>query len=75
MTIKPQIRDCVSYAAHTAIELLLQGTDQRGAMKSCINCHKFDEATEMCQMFKARPPARVIAFGCDRHDDIDEIPF
>lgn len=30
---------------------------------------------EMCTKFKARPPARVIAFGCKDYEDEDSIPF
>lgn len=46
-----------------------------GATKSCINCTHFDEPTETCKLFNARPPARVIALSCERYDDVDSIPF
>lgn len=41
--------------------------------RSCINCEHFNEEKELCSMFNARPPARIIALGCEHH--IDEIPF
>lgn len=30
---------------------------------------------ETCAKFEARPPARVIAFGCPDYEDEDSIPF
>lgn len=38
--------------------------------RNCIKCGYFVEATETCNMFKARPPARVIAYGCPEYDFI-----
>lgn len=44
-------------------------------VRSCLTCHKFDEKQELCKQFKARPPARVIAFACPDYEDLDDIPF
>jgi hypothetical protein len=41
-------------------------------MSTCLNCLNFDEATETCALAKARPPARVIAYGCP---SFDSCPF
>lgn len=41
--------------------------------RTCLNCQYFDEKFEMCRGYNARPPARVIAFGCDKFEDA--IPF
>lgn len=41
--------------------------------KTCLNCEHFDEPNEICRMVGKRPPARIIAMGCEYHDDI--IPF
>ena len=41
--------------------------------RTCINCIHFNEPTEQCRLFKARPPARIIALGCDEYQD--QIPF
>lgn len=36
-----------------------------GGFPSCLNCEYFSEANEGCRLAGgARPPARVIAFGC-----------
>jgi hypothetical protein len=43
------------------------------ATRTCLNCERFTEATETCGKWNARPPARVIAAGCEDH--VDEIPF
>lgn len=43
--------------------------------RSCLNCEHFDELNgEICKLAKARPPARVIAYACERWEDM-EIPF
>lgn len=49
-------------------------------IQTCINCVKFNEQQEYCAFFRARPPARVIAFGCNtkayEENYLDaEIPF
>jgi hypothetical protein len=44
-------------------------------IRNCLVCLNFDETTELCKLFQQRPPARVIAFGCDSFKDVDDIPF
>lgn len=45
-------------------------------VKSCITCDHFNEQKEECGKVGKRPPARIIAFGCEMFDNIDdEIPF
>lgn len=46
-----------------------------GLTQTCLNCTKFDEPSEVCKKFSARPPARVIAYGCDDYDNPNDIPF
>lgn len=43
------------------------------ATRTCVNCSHFDETNEMCRLVRKRPPARVIAFGCEKFED--SIPF
>jgi hypothetical protein len=45
--------------------------------QTCLTCENFDEASEGCKINNgARPPARVIAYGCDAFENTaDEIPF
>ena len=40
---------------------------------NCVDCLHFDEKNETCTKWNARPPARVIAFGCDNFEE--DIPF
>jgi hypothetical protein len=47
--------------------------EMRGSFRCCPNCLHFDETGEQCKLAAARPPARVIAFGCERFDF--DIPF
>lgn len=42
-------------------------------LRSCLTCDMFKEQEEQCTVYSARPPARVIAYGCDQY--IEEIPF
>ena len=41
--------------------------------RSCLTCDRFDEANEICNKYGGRPPARIIAFGCNGHED--KVPF
>ena len=47
--------------------------DATHAYRSCLTCIHFIEAMETCDKFRQRPPARVIAYGCNEHTL--EIPF
>jgi hypothetical protein len=40
--------------------------------KCCINCEHW-RATELCVLAGKRPPAHIIAFGCEQYQD--NIPF
>ena len=41
--------------------------------KTCLNCDNFREKQELCVLVGKRPPARIIAFGCEAY--VDAIPF
>lgn len=41
--------------------------------RCCPNCLHWNEKREICELAHTRPPARVIAFGCERYED--RIPF
>lgn len=44
--------------------------------RTCMTCQHFQESAEACRLFGgARPPARVIAYGCKDYFSPDEIPF
>lgn len=48
--------------------------DDSNLLRSCINCHHWNHTTEICTMYgNARPPAKIIARGCDGHSKA--IPF
>lgn len=42
-------------------------------LRTCCSCDMFDHEEEKCRKFDMRPPAQVIAYGCDEY--IEEIPF
>lgn len=41
--------------------------------RSCLNCENFDSQNEVCALAKARPPAKVIVYGCQKWEAC--IPF
>lgn len=47
----------------------------KAARRSCLNCVSFNNKAESCIMYSAKPPAHVIAFGCDTFCHNQEIPF
>lgn len=52
------------------------GKDENGLTPSCLSCEYFKESTEECNAANgAKPPARIIAFGCNMYKDKDDIPF
>ncbi len=42
--------------------------------QSCINCDHFTK-DERCGLFNARPPAKIIVYGCEKWINKDAIPF
>jgi hypothetical protein len=56
--------------------LALTHATSEEVVKSCLSCEFFNEQSEGCRKANgARPPARVIAFGCESYLDKDVIPF
>ncbi len=62
--------------AQERIQLQLRITDLLEAARlyrSCLTCLNFTEAAETCALAQARPPARVIAQGCESY--VQQPPF
>lgn len=49
--------------------------DHNYLYQSCINCENFVEKTEQCILAKARPPVRILVYGCEKWTDRDIIPY
>lgn len=43
--------------------------------KNCLNCKNWNEKSDICGRYNARPPTEIIVYSCPDHDDNDEIPF
>lgn len=54
-------------------DALVKELHQRGLMRSCPDCQWWDPKAETCGKYLARPPADVIAKGCDEFEPT--IPF
>lgn len=73
--IRPTLREDKVYELrnHLADWLKAYGEELQ---RTCLTCTYFQESTEGCGRYNnARPPARVIAYGCKDYFSPDEIPF
>lgn len=86
MSIKPKLRAEAKMELRASISNFVETLLRDGSgfaayktnffpFKNCLNCIHFNEDDEICKWYKQKPPARVIAYGCESHDDIEEIPF
>lgn len=58
------------------IELRIKFQDElveKQVWQCCLNCTEFEENSENCKRFNARPPAYIIVSGCK--DYCQDIPF
>lgn len=78
MKFKPQLREKTAIELRSIVMNSVAGILENPLdhpYKSCLNCEYFNEPKELCVMFNQRPPAKIIAFGCVKHEDKDQIPF
>lgn len=74
--MKPTLSEFARIDLEAAVRNAIRNILERGVAVNefpyitCITCMHFDEGKEHCQLYNARPPARVIAFGCPSHDYI-----
>lgn len=52
---------------------LFKAVQEDSAFPCCVHCEHFDAEAETCRNVGARPPARVIAFGCEQFEP--KVPF
>lgn len=48
-------------------------SEVRSCVTTCMNCQHFSEGVEKCELNFQRPPARIIANGCECWEE--RIPF
>lgn len=46
------------------------GEELRRIVPCCPNCLHWNNESETCTLYLAKPPAKVIAFGCVKFDDM-----
>lgn len=78
MKPKPTLREeakleVSSAAAHSAIRVLEMVGNY--PYKTCVRCDNFNLKDELCKLYSLRPPAEIIAFGCEKYDDDEWVPF
>ena len=54
-------------------EVVQELLEQADCFRTCLSCIHFKEADELCVVSNppARPPARIIAFGCPAYQDTE----
>lgn len=75
MQTKPEFRANLPLTMESLNAALEKTGWKHGVWKSCLSCDHFNEGLEQCTLYKARPPARVIAFGCPSYSDDMDVPF
>lgn len=45
------------------------------ARVSCLTCVHWGQVTEICNLYKQRPPAKIIVAACDSYMDDLEVPY
>lgn len=55
--------------------ILTETTWPHDLVRSCLTCVSWNIKEEKCRRYDARPPAWIIAFGCDNYTDENEVPF
>lgn len=71
-----RLRDIVTFPSavnELLMRVLMDNADRGDYFKTCITCTNWRHETELCGLYKQRPPARIIASGCESYND--EIPF
>lgn len=58
---------------HAALAAMRDYVRARNDWPCCPNCEHFNADSEHCQIAGQRPPARVIANGCEQFEEF--IPF
>lgn len=69
---RASLTEMLRHAVSGAVEGIMHGEKPT---PSCISCVHFDEQPELCRVYKQRPPARIIAYGCADYTDNLDVPF
>lgn len=72
--IRPRLRSDKVYDIRDHMKACIEAYAEE-LVQTCITCTEFNEQSEFCRKYNARPPARVIAYGCPSYFNEEEIPF
>ena len=71
--LRPDARHDLRARIYNAVEIEIE---KENIYRNCMNCINFREMqNEVCDLVMQRPPARVIAYGCPKWEDKEDIPF
>lgn len=76
--MKPKLRPEASLEFHNALVAASHRTIETAAnypFQTCLFCVSFNEERKLCARYNEYPPAKIIVFGCDKFDDVADIPF
>jgi hypothetical protein len=59
--LTPEQSRALSQVIARTVELVVAAS---GWNRTCLTCAHFNEAAELCTLYQARPPARVIVEAC-----------
>jgi hypothetical protein len=63
------LKDISTYMAKCLVDYVLN------TAKTCVLCKHFDEPTEICKLNGKRPPAKIIAYGCECFDELERFRY
>lgn len=72
-TTDKELQNIINEVSRCVVGVIAKA-DQFRTRSTCIHCIHFNQATEICAKAKGRPPAKIIAYGCELYK-YDEIPY
>ena len=75
MNSEPQPREDLMATIDQRIREALRPLAGEINRRTCLTCVHFKEPEIFCNLHKANPPARIVAFSCDDYMDNLGVPY